>query len=428
MDLARSDKTLARTQTFMASLVMPEALQCVDLSSVSPRKVALARRQLWALPKRPPDAKRPFLSMITEMAMLRLGAGCLSPTEYIELKLYRAGYVPKAKREFIGIAAARKIWFRANFRVDLFALANNKIASAIWFAAHGLPILPTIAIYHESVGRSGPRLLQSDSELRAFIRNEGNYPLFGKPIEGSRSLGTASLSSYVRSRDSIETTAGYLISVDDLVSFVRSHAKSGYQFQSRISPHPAIGEVCGDRLATVRLLTILRDGKPEIARACWKIPAGANAADNFWRPGNLLAQLEPDSGRVMRVIRMNGANHEEILYHPDTGKPLLSMSVPNWSEVVRLACDGAKLLDGLPLVGWDIAPTETGAVLVEANVTPDFHLHQLADRRGILDPSFSTFLRNRIRDRRKYLRTGRLEGFWHRLCSAVGAFYSAILI
>jgi hypothetical protein len=223
-------------------------------------------------------------------------------------------------------------------------------------------------------------------------------------------------------------TMGRLISVDNLISFVRSHAKSGYQFQSRISPHPAIGEMCGNRLATVRLLTTVLDGKPEILRACWKIPAGAHAADNFWRPGNLLGQLELNSGRVTRIIRMKGADHEEVLRHPDTGKSIVGMIVPNWSEIVRLALDGARLLDSLPLVGWDIAPTESGAILVEANVTPDFRLHQLADRKGVLDQSFSAFLQKRMQDRKDYLGAGRQGGLWNRLRLVGEAIRSAMLI
>jgi hypothetical protein len=46
----------------------------------------------------------------------------------------------------------------------------------------------------------------------------------------------------------------------------------------------------------------------------------------------------------------------------------------------------------VPLIGWDMAATEDGAVIVEPNFTPDFDLAQLADRRGILDDQFKAFL------------------------------------
>ena len=355
-------------------------------------------------------------SVLMDFWKLRLGAGRPSLDEYLELRLFdRELYKGVDRKAFVGMETTRRIWLQANYRIDLFAMANNKIASAIWFAAHGLPILPTIALFHEAVGRPSDRLLRDEGELRAFLKKDKNYPLFGKPIEGSRSVGSASIESYLASNDSLVTTAGHLISLNDFVSYVKAHAASGYQFQARVSPHATVREMCGDRLATVRLLTIMRQGKPEILRACWKIPSGAHSADNFWRPGNLLAQLDLSNGRVTRVIRRAGTTYEEVSHHPDTGMRILGMDVPNWHEVTKLAMDGAELLGELPLVGWDIAPVDSGAVLVEPNVTPDLHLHQLADRRGVLDPAFASFLAQRKRDVSDFRRVGKPAGIRTRL-------------
>lgn len=208
-----------------------------------------------------------------------------------------------------------------------------------------------------------------------------------------------------------------MICLDDFIAFVKAHAASGYQLQSRVSPHERIREMCGPRLATVRLLTILRRGKPELFRACWKIPAGVQVADNFWRSGNLLAQLDIESGRVVRVIRQSGREFEDISHHPDTGVRILGMDVPNWRDVKELALDGANLLGELPLVGWDIAPVDAGAVLVEANVTPDLQLHQIADRKGILDPVFADFLKQRRLDAAAFARMGKRPARQSRLAA-----------
>lgn len=387
---------------------------CSDMSCFSPTEVGhggLAGISLF----KSSDSCLSIPALI-EMAILCLGVGGLSSREYLELKLYdNRIYSGVDKKAFVGEAAAREIWFRANYRIDLFAIAQNKVASAIWFAAHGLPILPTTALFHEHVGRPSTRLLRSESDLRSFLRDGQNYPFFGKPIEGLRSIGSASVESYVPSRDCLVTTAGQIISLDNFVSYVKSHAKSGYQFQPRVSPHAGVREMCGNRLATVRLLTVLRDGKPKITRACWKVPAGMHAADNFWRPGNLLCQLDLESGRVLRAIRGNGASYEEVSHHPDSGRPLAGTTVPNWSDVTRLALDGARLLGDLPLIGWDIAPVDSGAVIVEANLTPDFRLHQLADRRGVLDKELASFLQQRKLEIAKFLRAGKPSDLWGRL-------------
>ena len=155
------------------------------------------------------DGKRSYFAMLGEIARLGLGAGRLSLDEYLELELFdNAVHKDTDKKAFVGLKAQRKIWFRANYRVDLFALANHKIASAILFAAHGLPILPTLAIFHEQVGRESARLLRSEGELRTFLRTSAHYPLFGKPIEGNQSIGSASLKCYDASRDCLITSDG----------------------------------------------------------------------------------------------------------------------------------------------------------------------------------------------------------------------------
>jgi hypothetical protein len=397
----------------------------VDISKPEPSIILRA-----ALSRVGADGRWSYFSILSEVARLWFGAGRLSLHEYLDLKLFDdAIHKHGSKNAFVGLRAASKIWFQANYRVDLFAMANNKIASAIWFAAHGLPILPTFAIFHEGVGRPNARLLHSETELRAFLREKEHYPLFGKPIEGRRSEGSASIESYEPTEDCLITTAGRVLSLDNFVSYIKSHASAGYQFQSRVSPHATAREMCGNRLATVRLLTIVREGKPKILRACWKIPAGMHAADNFWRPGNLLAQLDLENGRVIRVIRATETTYEEITHHPDTGVRIQGAVVPNWPEVTQLAIDGAKLLEALPLVGWDIAPVDSGAVLVEANVTPDFRLHQIADRRGMLDCEFKSFLQQRKIEAAKVVRAAKMElaarkraflkSFWRNLITPI---------
>jgi Sugar-transfer associated ATP-grasp len=337
--------------------------------------------------------RRPYLSLLAELAKLRLGKGRLSFDEYVGLNLFDDTiYRTVDKSAFVGLRATQKIWLQANYRVDLFGLVNNKLACDMLFATHGFPILPTVAMFHEDVGIASPFLLRTSDELRAFMRSSKHYPMFGKPVCGTQSIGSASLDRYDGEIDRLVTTTGHSFSVDTFVSFVKAHSASGYVFQKRISPHSAVREICGDRLATVRFLTIVTKGEARVLRACWKIPAGVNAADNFWRPGNLLAQLDRESGRVVRVMRANGQKYEEVTHHPDSGIRLQGLSVPNWQELLLFAIEGAKMFADTPLIGWDIAPVDGGAIMVEANVTPDMKLHQLADRRGMLDGDFKAFL------------------------------------
>src|SRR4029079_10808107 len=96
------------------------------------------------------------------------------------------------------------------------------------------------------------------------------------------------------------------IPVDDLPAAVAEHYKGGYIFQRRIAPHAGVRAIVGNRLATVRAITILTEQGPQLLPALWQIPAGDNVADNYWRSGNLLATLDLEAGRIIRVVRGTG--------------------------------------------------------------------------------------------------------------------------
>ncbi|HZS83046.1 MAG TPA: sugar-transfer associated ATP-grasp domain-containing protein [Stellaceae bacterium] len=348
-----------------------------------------------------------YVELVADYARLAFGPGRLAFEEYVSLRLFdRARYEGADKHAFVGKHVSQKIWRSANFRIDRWGILESKIASAAILSANGLPVIPLAALFRADVGLPSPTLLRSAEELSAFLRRSDRYPLFGKPTDGIQSLGSVSLERYDGATDRLVTLDGRDVALADFVAEVTRLYPTGYLFQPRLEPHALVRQICGNRLATVRVLTILEEAGPRILRASWKLPAGRHAADNFWRSGNLLAQLDARDGRVLRVLRGTGLDLREVSQHPDSAYPFAGLAVPNWPVVLRLALEGAKVLPRLGLIGWDIAPTDAGAVIVEMNATPDFVLAQLADGRGILDAEFCSFLAERRRLGKEWLRNG----------------------
>jgi hypothetical protein len=91
------------------------------------------------------------------------------------------------------------------------------------------------------------------------------------------------------------------------------------------------------------------------------------------------------------------------------GKQLGGAYIPNWSQLIDTAIAGARLMRHLPMIGWDIAAVEAGAVIVEMNETPDLFLHQLADGRGVLEPEFLAFMDYQERQAKQHERRMRTD-------------------
>jgi hypothetical protein len=334
-----------------------------------------------------------YQRLLLDLAKASFGPGRLSYDEFIALRLFDDGWLAGADTsQFVGLDGERRIWMTANSNSEWWGLMRNKLAVTTLLGGYGFPVIPTLALYSDTLCMRNAPVLREPDALAGFLRSSPDYPLFGKPMDSQRSLGSIGLEAYAPATDSLVAGEGRTIPVGEFVAAVAEHYKAGYIFQRRISPHACVRAIAGDRLATVRVITILTEKGPEVLRAMWKIPADQNIADNFWRSGNLLATLDLESGRVVRVVRGSGLALEEVTHHPDTGAALIGIEVPNWREIISLALDAASTLNEVRLIGWDMAAVANGALIVEPNFTPDFIMTQLADRRGMLDKRFNTFL------------------------------------
>ena len=59
--------------------------------------------------------------------------------------------------------------------------------------------------------------------------------------------------------------------------------------------------------------------------------------------------------------------------------------VPYWEEIKQLCLDAALVNDQIHFIGWDVAITPEGPVLIEGNRRPGFGLSQVLDDRGRMD-------------------------------------------
>ena len=156
-------------------------------------------------------------------------------------------------------------------------------------------------------------------------------------------------------------------------------------FQERLRPHPDVEAVLGNRIGTLRVLVVNSDIS-EIVRIGWKIPAGDNMADNFWRQGNMLAAVDPMTGVVQRVVDDVYPRLAEVTHHPDSGKPLTGMQLPDWQKMREMVLTASRVWPELPFLGWDIALTDKGPLAVEVEGNGGHPMMtQLAHGQGLLE-------------------------------------------
>lgn len=237
----------------------------------------------------------------------------------------------------------------------------------------------------------GALTLDKPDAIAAFLREPANFPLFAKPAAGKYSLNVISADAYDPASDELVLFGGARQPVPTTAQTVAAGA--GYVVQPRLRPAPEIEAKFGQRLWSVRLLVFIRPNGPHIHRAVAKIATGDNAADNYWRPGNMLGAIDLSSGRIVGVVRGTGAEMTRDEPHPDTGLPMIGFGLAHWTTLCGLAREAATVFPGIRTQSWDIAVTDQGPVLLEVNFGGDLNLAQLAEGKGVLDSDYRAHLR-----------------------------------
>ena len=118
---------------------------------------------------------------------------------------------------------------------------------------------------------------------------------------------------------------------------------------------------------TIRPFTFLKkDGTPVIL-SCYLRIGNGGLVDNFCS-GGMLAPVDPETG----IIQCPGADENDETYytHPITGTEIVGFQIPHFDKVREMIFAAAVKFPSLRYIGWDIAVTNNGPVMIEGNVYP----------------------------------------------------------
>jgi hypothetical protein len=132
-----------------------------------------------------------------------------------------------------------------------------------------------------------------------------------------------------------------------------------------VGNHPDISRFASGGVCTVHVATGLDEhAQPRVLFAALHLPA---SADSGWGPGSgeLVAGIDVESGRLESALA-EFVSDGEFSVHPATGLMIEDAIVPQWSALRELALRAHQRFGEFPFVGWRIALSGAGPVLVEA--------------------------------------------------------------
>jgi len=146
-----------------------------------------------------------------------------------------------------------------------------------------------------------------------------------------------------------------------------------------VPPHPVTDRLNPTSLNTVRVVTILEENGVRLFHPFLRIGRYGSIVDNGGA-GGIIVPVDAATGRLSRTGRDETGRWYSV--HPDSHVKFADVTLPMWDEAVRLAETLAKIRPTSRCIGWDLAATPTGWVMIEANIRGQFIGQQMVDQIG----------------------------------------------
>ena len=143
--------------------------------------------------------------------------------------------------------------------------------------------------------------------------------------------------------------------------------------EEKIIQHPDMAKLYPGSINTLRMVTLNNGKAVTLVLAICRIGNGGRV-DNFLN-GGMMTRIDVEAGKLKYVcVDEQNRTYET---HPITGTPFVGYPIPMWDQCVELAKKAALVVPQVGYVGWDLAVTPNGPVLVEGNEFPGHCLYQL---------------------------------------------------
>jgi hypothetical protein len=273
--------------------------------------------------------------------------------------------------------ASKRDALAAQARVNPPALAHlteDKAVFAAHCAARGLPCAATLGFLRgTSAWPSGGARIDGAEAVGAWLAGSSMPDGFVvKPVDGYWGLGVRIVR---REAGVLRVRGAGAVEPEALVARVAAERPGAdHLVQELVANRADVVEVLGPAAVhTFRVITLLDRGTPRVLAAYLRAARSADGTDNFrgGATGNLHCEVDGD-GRVTSVWRSGGARRGlEEVRGEGAGGPPPGWAVPWWPEVRELALEAAAAFAPVAAIGWDVAMTPGGALLIEANARWD---------------------------------------------------------
>lgn len=203
------------------------------------------------------------------------------------------------------------------------------------------------------------------NDLVKFLNK--NEEIIVKPIDG---LGGANVTK-LKSKN-----------IKNIDLFYNEMVKNNYLVEELVKQHKSLAEFSPSSVNTIRIMTSNINNNPQVVFAALRVGNGKNHVDNFHQ-GGMASLVNVETGILTSEAVDKDLHHYK--YHPLSKKAFKGYKIPYFDEAKELVLKASKVVPEIKVVGWDVAITPDGPVIIEGNRRAGFDIVQVVSGVGRKD-------------------------------------------
>ncbi len=150
-------------------------------------------------------------------------------------------------------------------------------------------------------------------------------------------------------------------------SLIKLLGNDRWIIQERIKDqHPEYAKFHSQSVNTIRIVTIKNNSSIDVLCSFFRIGVNGKHTDN-WSSGGMVIGVDINTGKLEKWGLFNPTIGIKSNIHPDSKICFEDVRLYLWDEMVEYVKKVHKLFYGIHSIGWDIAITSNGIMLVEGN-------------------------------------------------------------
>jgi hypothetical protein len=297
------------------------------------------------------------------------------PLHYFSRFLYRKEIVNY--KNYISTSQYYKLIYSDKVQNEFFVnILENKLLFSFFCKNNVLPI-PKLISFNSGkhfYWNQKSKTINSTSELVDFFNNI---------------FSTSNISNiFIKRQKNKGGTGIFYLEKDDLEEQIKKIGpdllSGSFIHQKTLMQHEKVNEIYEKSINSIRFDTCQdKNNKPQLLGAVMRFGCGGNFIDNRSK-GGFFVSIDDASGCLLeKGYGQMGFGGMELSKHPDTQFIFKGFRIPFYEESKQLALEASNVISN-KIIGWDIAITPNGPIIIEGNHDSNITMTE-KNNRGYLD-------------------------------------------